>query len=111
MLKHLYGLPEYSLLWYATYFGYFRSTVSMTCDPVDPSLFYRFASGSSGSAEGVLTMQVDDTMFTGTSEFLLKEESHAYRFSTKPFSKFSSEPIQFNGSFPSKSDNGYQASQ
>lgn len=42
LLKPLYGLPESSLLWYATYAGHLCSSVAMTCDPVDPCLFYRF---------------------------------------------------------------------
>lgn len=56
-------------------------------------------------------MQVDDTLFTGTSEFLAQEESQAHRFPTKPYSTIDAEPVQFNGTFLSKTGRGFLCSQ
>ena len=112
LLKPLYGLPESSLLWYATYSGHLCGYVGLDCDPVDPCLFYLIPPDSLATgSEGVLTLQVDDTLFAGSREFLTKEEALAHRFPTKPCSLIGSTPVQFNGTFLSKVRKGYLSSQ
>ena len=110
LLKPLYGLPESSLLWYSTYAGHLCAIVGLECDSIDPCLFYKSISNST-TDHGLLTMQVDDTLLAGTKKFLEIEEQHAHRFPTKPSTVIDSKPVQFNGTFLSRSSHGFLSSQ
>lgn len=111
LLKPLYGLPESILLLYATYVGHICSIVTMACDLVNPCLFYILSSDNRVPASGVLAMQVDDTLFTGTSSYLANEKVNAHRFPTKPYSADSTNTVHFNGTFLSNTAPGFHASQ
>lgn len=110
LLKPLHGLPESSLLWYDTYAGKICSIVAMDCDPVYPFLFYSRRDDSK-ALPSTGTMQVDDTLFTGTSSLLANEEAQARRFPTKPFSVIRRDTVHFNGTFLSATRKGLKASQ
>lgn len=111
LLKPLYGLRESSFLWYAAFAGHPCSIFAMIFDPVDPYLFYRLPSLAPARSTGLLTMQVDDTLFTGISSFLSEEEAQTRRFLTKPYITISPVSVHFNDSFLSKTKHGLKASQ
>lgn len=91
--KPLYGLPESSLLWFATFAGHLGSEVKMECDPGEPCLLYKIVPGYSPSAVEFLTIQIDDNLYTGTLSFLKEKLAQAHRFPTKPFSNIGPEPV------------------
>lgn len=64
-----------------------------------------------GNDFGLLSLQVDDTVFTGTREFLYKEDTtcsaEAGKFPAKDYQVVSHVPIEFNGSFFSEVDSTF----
>ena len=75
VLKPLYGLPEAGLYWYTTYQRFHRE-LGMHVSTFDRCVFV--------SEDGVVVMQVDDTLGIVGDPFLEREEKLVSRFRAKP---------------------------
>jgi hypothetical protein len=73
----------------------------MTSTALDPSLFFRHQqpSSSSVSLDGLVAVQVDDSLISGTADFLAEENAAVNQFQCKPAKDIvdGGEPIAFNG--------------
>ena len=66
VLKPLYGMPESPMHWYTTYAGHHKEKMGMEQLPIDACLMYK---RNNDTLEGLLGLQVDDTLYAGTLEF------------------------------------------
>lgn len=70
VLKPLYGIPEAGNHWFGTYIRHLKEKLSMEQSAHDPCLLITKA----GNPFGVTGMQVDDTLFLGSEEFVKIED-------------------------------------
>ena len=92
--KPLYGIPESGLHWYLTYLTHHLEVLHMTRSRVDPCVLYRT---KNDKLEGMILLQVDDSLGMGNDEFLLEEERASNKFRCKERTPISSRPVEFNG--------------
>lgn len=75
----------------------------------DPCLLMRYWKGK---LDGLVALQVDDSLSLGSSRFLHDEEATAVRFKTKPHTLLGRKPITFNGTtIERRDDNVFVTSQ
>ena len=79
VMKPLYGLPESPINWYTTYVSHFKKTLQMDCSPHDPCLLIRKKKRDE-KCDGIVLLQVDDSLTFGTSQFHEEEKRAAKRF-------------------------------
>lgn len=121
LLKPLYGLPESGALWYETYFEHNSSQLGLTSTVFDPFLWYRHTASAAplslpdqytqqfrkgASLDGILSLQVDDSIGAGSADFLANEESAAVAFPTKGRNMIQTKSASFNGSEIFRSTSG-----
>ncbi len=70
--RPLYGLPESGLLWFKTYVAHHKDVLRMRGLETDPCLLYRH--DSDGNLDGLVCLQVDDSVGAGSGMFLREEE-------------------------------------
>lgn len=94
VIKPLYGMPESPMHWYNTYLGYHRESLGMTQLDLDPCLL---VSHTKGETSGMLSLQVDDTLFSGSKEFLSIEEKASSAFPNKGRTRVDTDLVMYNG--------------
>ena len=108
VVKPLYGIPESGLHWYLTYLTHHLENLGMTRTKADPCVLVK---RKGNTIDGVIMLQVDDSLGFGTPAFLDLEESASKLFRCKPRTGITSKPISFNGIMINKLQNGYRMSQ
>ncbi|KAI0998094.1 hypothetical protein K3495_g10097 [Podosphaera aphanis] len=96
ILKPLYGIPEAGNHWFGTYFKHLKEMLNMKPSCFDPCLL----TTTSESHFGITGMQVDDTLFLGTENFVQLEDKKLKeaKFKAKDISRLTeSGPLLFNG--------------
>lgn len=76
----LYGIPEAPIHWFKMYLNFHRDGFKMEQVPTDPCLLYHC---QYGVLQGIIGLQVDDTLFEGTAKFAKIEEAKAREFPTR----------------------------
>lgn len=102
VVKPLYGIPESGLHWYLTYLTHHLDTLHMTRSKSDPCVLIK---RSKGQLEGLILLQVDDTLGLGTTNFMEEEQHHSQAFRCKPRTRLSAIPTTFNGITITSHDN------
>eukprot|EP00171_Calliarthron_tuberculosum_P022600 IDg22600t1 len=95
VLRPLYGMPESPIHWYKTYLDHHREEMQMKQTSLDPCLLFKH--DVSGNLAGILGLQVDDTVFAGTKEFVKEEDSASQRFPNKGRQTAAGRELRFNG--------------
>ena len=95
LCRPLYGLPEAGAMWYATYSMHHRVALGMHATAVDPAVFVRHS--ESGDLDGIVVVQVDDTLATGSKTFLDDEKTHSSAFPSKGRTTIGDQRVSFNG--------------
>lgn len=95
VLRPLYGMPESPIHWYKTYLDHHREELKMSQASLDPCLLYKH--DASGNLAGVIGLQVDDTVFAGTKEFISEENVASLRFPNKGKETATEKELRFNG--------------
>ena len=108
VIKPLYGMPESPIHWFKTFLQHHTEKLSMYQVPLDPCLLY---AEEDGALQGLLGMQVDDILFSGSESYLDKEEHCAADFPNKGRKKISNEFVRFNGIEISRCEARYQLRQ
>jgi hypothetical protein len=68
--KPLYGIPEAGTHWWAIYYRHHKEKLSMVTSTYDPCLLI-----TTEEPFGVVSMQIDDTLFLGSKEFTPREDN------------------------------------
>lgn len=92
--KPLYGIPESGLHWYLTYLSHHVDNLGMNRARTDPCLLYRH---KDNEIDGIILLQVDDTLGIATERFLKDEEKESKAFRCKERVVVGKTPISFNG--------------
>ena len=108
VVKPLYGIPESGLHWYLTYLAHHLDTLHMTRARCDPCVLIR---RSNDRLDGLILLQVDDSLGIGTPKFWEDEEIGSKSFRCKPRTKLSEKPTSFNGIFIKHQDGRYTIDQ
>lgn len=110
IIRPLYGMPESPIHWFNTYLNYHKEKLGMSGVPMDPCLLYSI-SAENNSPNGLVGLQVDDTLFGGTSAFLEEEQTSSAAFPNTGKTEIGTSIVKFNGLDISKIPNGYRMSQ
>ncbi len=94
VVRSLYGMPEAPMHWFKTYGDHHREKLAMDPIPFDPCLWYR---SKNQTPDGVLSLQVDDTLFGGSPEFLCDEEEASKMFPNSGRTMIGIQRVRFNG--------------
>ncbi len=78
--RPLYGLSESGLLWFETYGAHHKDVLRMRGMETDPFLLYRH--DSDVNLDGLVCLQVDDSVGGGSGMFLREEERGSKNFKT-----------------------------
>ena len=92
--RTLYGMPESPIHWFKTYTDYNYSELDMQPILMDPCLL---VCQSNGTTEGIIALQVDDTLISGSSEFLEKENKKSVKFPNSGFKEICNQSQFYNG--------------
>lgn len=103
VVRPVYGMPESPMHWFKTYIDYHKNTLSMSQSKLDPCLLYR---SNEEGVNGIIGIQVDDTICAGTSSFLDEEKLRSKEFPSKGKETISSTAVRFNGVELQLSKNG-----
>ena len=95
VVKPLYGIPESGLHWYLTYLTHHLDTLRMTRTRSDPCILIRRT--KDGALDGLILLQVDDSLGLGSDTFMQEEEQASKAFRCKPRTPISEEETGFNG--------------
>jgi Reverse transcriptase (RNA-dependent DNA polymerase) len=105
----LYGLPEATGQWFATYQPHHtdKEHLARTASLTDPCLFIKGNATTSPANLGVIALQVDDTLVTGSAPFQALEESKSKCFLGIPAQLLgTNKNIRFNGATITQSSSG-----
>ena len=110
VLKPLYGIPESGLHWYLTYLSHHLDTLDMIRTTVDPCVLVRKVNGT---LDGLIILQVEDSLGIGSKEILKDEELGSKQFLCKERSMIEPGgiPTSFNGLTITNDGNGYSIKQ
>lgn len=103
VVRPLYGIPESTLHWYLMYLDYHTHKLHMTRATTYPCIMI---SGNEDGLEGLIALQVDDTVTLVDGNFLQDEEEGPKQFKTKESKTVSNTPMGFNGIRISKDKDG-----
>ncbi|KAI0994669.1 hypothetical protein K3495_g13512 [Podosphaera aphanis] len=95
VIKPLYGIPEAGNHWFDTWIKHLTRELGLKSSCFDPCLLV-----THGNPFSITGMQVDDTLFLGTEDFLKLEDEKLLKakFPAKPIERLAkNSPIQFNG--------------
>lgn len=107
-VKPFYGIPESGLHWYLTYLNHHINELGMTRSRADPCVLYR----RTGTVlDGVIVLQVDDSLGVGSTGFLDEEGQESKPFRCKYRSLIEKKPITFNGRSIRWDGNAYKMTQ
>jgi hypothetical protein len=114
-MRPLYGMPEEALYWFLIYFEFHKKGLGMSPTSLDSCQFFKrpessptAVTDSPASAEltsstgkmpdGVVALQVGDSMICGTAIFLQMEENEVKQFQCKEGIQIveGGEPVTFN---------------
>lgn len=114
MLKPLYGLPGPGLLWYGTYYGHNSDKFGLTATLMDPCFMCRHALTTqlfltlldqythqftdNAELDGLISLQVVDSVGSGSDMFLENEGAASVAFPTKGRRFVGTTDTEFNGS-------------
>lgn len=70
-IKRLYDIPESPTHWFSKYATHHKTQMGMEQLAIDPCVMY---AQSNGNPSGLLALQVDDSLYAGTSQFMEQEE-------------------------------------
>ena len=98
VIRPLYGLPESGVIWFETYVGHHHDKLGMKSAEVDPCFLYR--KDENRCVDGLVCLQVDDSIGAGTEEFLQEEADASKRFKTRTAEvlEYGNE-LKFNGHY------------
>ena len=94
VIKPLYGIPESGLHWYLTYLAHHLDSLGMKRTRVDPCVLIK---GGNNSIDGLIILQVDDSLGFGSDEFLDNEEINSKDIRCKPRTFIGLKDTSFNG--------------
>ena len=80
VFRSFYGLPESGVTWFETYIGHHHDHPQMKSAETDPCFLYR--RDENGDLQGLVYLQVDDSICAGTAGLLLEEAKASRRFKT-----------------------------
>lgn len=93
VLKSLCGMPESPMHWYKTYVEHQKTRLGMQKTFLDPCFMYK---RDGNTLDGILGLQVDDTLYAGATEFArLEKKSKA--FPRKGSTMIRNERVHFKG--------------
>lgn len=96
--RPLYGLPESGMLWFETYIGHHHNILNMESTETDPCLLFR--RNEDGDLEGIICLQVDDSIGGGTVAFLKDENENSKVFRTREQKLLAEQSeMRFNGQY------------
>ena len=101
-------MPESPMHWFTTYVDYHRTSLDMEQVPFDPCLLFH---RTDERLQGIVSLQVDDTLYACTEEFAEKEEKVSTKFPSKGRTPIETEPVRYNGIDLHKIPHGYQMDQ
>ena len=104
VVRPLYGIPESGLHWYLTYLSHHLETLGMHRATADPCVLIK---RSNNEIEGLILLQVDDSLGFCTPNFMEDEERASTVFRCKPRTPISTKPISFNGIYICKKGETY----
>ena len=103
VIRPLYGLPESGLIWFETYIGHHHDELRMKSTEVDPCFMYR--KGKNESLDGLVCLQVDDSIGAGTPKFLQEEADASKSFKTRTAEILDDgKEVRFNGHYVKQSE-------
>jgi len=108
VLKPLYGMPESPMHWFKTYIDYHNSDMNMKPIELDPCLLYQ---KKSNKLCALLGLQVDDTLYAGTDEFMKEELKLSETFPSKGRTLIENRRVKFNGIDVRKTEYGFSIDQ
>lgn len=108
VVKPLYGIPESGLHWYLTYLNHHLQTLGMKRSKVDPCVLYR---RTGQKLEGIIVLQVDDSLGAGMETFLNEESQASKAFRCKERTPVNETPVVFNGISIRKEGHAYTMTQ
>lgn len=95
IVKPVYGLKEAGAYWFSKYFNAWISAVRMVATALDVCLLYR---RQGNKLDGVVGIQVDDTIMAGSPEFTSAEERMHQKFDMGETQLLSpGNPMKFSG--------------
>ena len=94
VVKPLYGMPESTVHWFKTYGDYHKNELEMQQTAMDPCIWYQ---RRNRCMTGILSLQVDDTLFGGDEKFLSLEMGKSSSFPNSGRKEIGSKPVRFNG--------------
>ena len=98
VIRPLYGLPESGVIWFETYIAHHHDKLKMKSSEVDPCLLYRKDKNS--QVDGLICLQVDDSIGAGTQKFIDEETKASKCFKTRPASLLENGvELKFNGHY------------
>lgn len=100
-----YGLVESGTIWFDTYYPVYKDKLLMDPADIDPCLLFKT---DQQNLTGIVGLVTDDSLVTGTDEFIKQEHSALKTFKTKSHVNF---PLRFYGKLLKKIDNGIHVSQ
>lgn len=95
VVRPLYGIPESGLHWYLTYLDHHVGRLGMKQSRADPCFLMKHR--EDGTIDGVVVLQVDDSLIVGSKQFMKMEEEAASEFQTKPRTYITDNITGFNG--------------
>ena len=103
VIRPLYGLPESGLIWFETYVGHHHDELRMKSTEADPCFMYR--KGKDESIDGLVCLQVDDSIGAGTPKFLQEESDASKSFKTRTAEILNDgKEVRFNGHYVKQSE-------
>ena len=105
VIKPLYGVPEAGNHWFETYHKHHQEKLRLTQSTYDPCLLFV----NEASYFGLVGLQTDDTLFLGSKDFLMAEETELKKakFMSKEREQLTTDnSIKFNGGRISLQSNG-----
>lgn len=81
VLRPLYGIPEAGTHWFKTYHDHHTVRLGLTVSSFDPCLMF--------SAQAIVGLQTDDSLFSGTEDYITLEEEkrQSAGFPAKPIQR------------------------
>lgn len=94
VIRPLDCIPEIVLQWYRSYLEQHKETLGMKNLTTYPCVLVKH---KDEKLEGMLILQVDDSLILGTKVFLEDEERESRKFKKKPIIELTNTPMHFNG--------------
>lgn len=106
VIRPLYGLPESPLHWFTTYRGHHKIALKMKSTAVDICLLHKT---EDGKLKGLVGMLVDDSVVSGTKEFMEQDDLKSRKFPNKVTEEISTgetSKLTYNGCIIGSTNDG-----